>query len=302
MGYFGIMSGPSTQKIIRIEWQVLFYSMLGLVIGLTIERHLLSIRAIALSIFPTITEHYWFFSAYVIVFALSGYLNELLRKLPKDHFVRMLLLCFLFWCVIPFFSLREYHGFFWNQLIWFFVMYVTGAFFRLFNPIISVKTCWIFLISSIFLLMASFAVFELLAPKMAFLNGYVTYFRWSNSPVAIVASVSMLSLAIRSKGYTNQLVNKVASLVFGIYLLHENFFIKDLLWGRFFNASCCSTVVDRVAHFLFSVIIVFAIGCIVELTRAKLERKFMAKPCKYISAKINLCFNKITNLISRGCA
>jgi hypothetical protein len=300
MGYFGIMSsGPSIRKIVRLESQILFYSLLGLGIGFAFDQQLISIKTIACSIFPTITEHYWFFSAYIIVFALSGYLNDFLRGLSKESYVKLLIMNYVFFSFIPFFSLRENNGFFWNQLIWFFVMYITGAFFGQFKPGMAIKTYCVYALVCIFFLEFSFFVFEFLVPKFAFINGHTTYFRWSNSPLAVIISISMLCIAIQSKIYTNIGINKIASLVFGVYLFHENLFIQDLLWGKLLNASTWNSSTERIIHFLLSVSIVFVLGCLVELIRALVEKLVLLKPIDLISTKIDSFINSIGKALLR---
>ena len=300
MGYFGIMSsGPSTRKIVRLESQILFYSLLGLGIGLAFDRQLLSMKMVTCSILPTITEHYWFFSAYIIVFALSGYLNDFLRSLSKERYVKLLTMSYVFFSFIPFFSLRENNGFFWNQLIWFFVMYITGAFFNRFKPRKAIRVYCVYVFVCVLLLEMSFVFSELLAPRFAFLKGHTTYFRWSNSPLAIIIAISMLCIAIQSKKHINVGINKVASLVFGVYLLHENIFIQDLLWGKFLNASAWNTPIERIIHFLLSISIVFVLGCLVELVRTLVERLVLLKPINLISTKIDSSISSIGNALLR---
>ncbi|MBR4625971.1 MAG: acyltransferase [Alphaproteobacteria bacterium] len=296
MGYFGIESqNVSTRKIIRIEGQVLFYSLLGLALGTVVDRQLLSTRTILCSLFPTITEHYWFFSAYVIVFLLSCYLNRFLKSIRKGDFVKLLLLCYTLWGIIPFFTLRENHGLFWNQLIWFFVMYMTGAYLKLFSPKKYQMAYHFWGFTSIFLLMMSSVICELLALKIPAFEGYSTYFRWSNSPFVIVASFSLFCIAICSPEHTSKLINWIAGFVFGIYLFHENIFIRDILWMRILDTVRFNTVGNLIIHFVLSLVIVFVVGCLFEYLRKLLECFYV----DYLDLMANKVDNKIISLINK---
>ena len=297
MGYYGIMShGATSKKVLRTETQVLFYSLLGLAVGLAFDREMLSIKTLSLSFFPTITEHYWFFTAYIIVFSLSGYINSLLRRLCQEDYIKLLFLCYAFWSIIPFFSLRENQGMFWTQLIWFFVMYVTGAYLQLYKPR-GTKAIYFFVaIASIFILNISFIVLEFINTYHSIPRRIITYFRWSNSPFSVIASISLLCTAIYSKEYTHKIVNKLASLVFGIYLFHENVFIQDMLWRRILIASTINSASRLIFHFVLSIILIFAAGGLIEFLRSFFERG-IRKHLDYFSNKIDFCINSIVSRI-----
>ena len=294
MGFFGITShGVSTKKILSFEIQVLFYSLFGLGIGFVFDRELLSIKTCALSLFPTITEHYWFFSAYIIVYALSNFINTFLRNLQKREYICLLLFCYMVWSVIPFFSLREAWGMFWNQLIWFFVMYFTGAFLQLYkSQWANGKIIFVVLVTSLLLLIISFVVLELINSYHPIPDSLITYFRWSNSPIAITSSISLLVMCCNKTPCFNKAINITGSLVFGVYLFHENVFIQDVLWRKMLNASFCDTAMSLVFHFLASLIIVFILGGSIELIRSFLG-KHIWNPLDSISKKIDLLINAV---------
>lgn len=298
MGFFGITShGVSTKKILSFEIQVLFYSLFGLGIGFVFDRELLSIKTYALSLFPTITEHYWFFSAYIIVYALSNFINTFLRNLQKREYICLLLFCYMVWSVIPFFSLREAWGMFWNQLIWFFVMYITGAYLQLYkNKRLNGKKILVVLVTSLLVLNFSFIVLELINSYHPIPDSIITYFRWSNSPIAITASVSLFIVCCDKDPYSNKVINKIGGLVFGIYLFHENVIIQDILWGKILNASSCDTAKSLVFHFLTSIIIVFILGSVIELVRS-FFKKHIWNLLDYMSKKYDLQMNAIVNFL-----
>ena len=135
-------------------------------------------------------------TAYVVVFLLSPYINLLVCKLEQEQYWKLLIILYVVWCIIPFFTLRQSTGMFWNQLIWFFVMYLTGAFIRTYQAKFSrkvyINTLWI---SNVLLILSVFIITWLSSLNDGF-TGYITYFRWSNSPLIVAICISMMRLVL----------------------------------------------------------------------------------------------------------
>ena len=273
MGYFGANSKSiNFQKLLFTELQVLFYSYLGFGCALLFIPNTITLKTLANTFFPIVTEHYWFFTAYIIVFCFSKFANRFLEQLNKIDFIKLLLLCYIIWAVIPFFTARENSGIFWNQLIWFFVMYVSGFYLNKYPLRIKIKTHILIVCLNILFLVASFILLEVLAQKYSIIKDHTTYFRWSNSPFVILSSISMFEIAVLIKRKSIGLINFVASGVFGIYLFHENVFIRQLLWERIFYGANISSSLVLIGHAILAVLLIFCAGMIIELLRKQIER------------------------------
>lgn len=256
-------------RLKAVECQVLFYTLSGLSVGWLLHKEI-GIRSIYYSLFPIISEHYWYISAYFIVFILSPYLNILIKQIDQKSFLRLLLIGYLAWSIIPFFTLHETTGMFFNQFVWFIVMYMTGAYIRTskspYNKKIFVVlfvTSNILLVTSVFVLNCASSIYESFTP-------YITYFRWSNSPLIIVICVSMMRLADIAPARTIRWINFLASLVLGIYLFQENIFYQEICWHDLFDNSIPSTTSDRILHLITSIISVMVIGGVVETIRIRI--------------------------------
>ena len=259
----------SCNRLMTVEWQILFYTILGLFVGFILRKNI-GLGSLLYSLAPVITGHYWYMTAYVIVFLLSPYVNLLISKLEKEQFGKLLVILYVVWCIIPFFSLMQNSGMFWSQLIWFFVMYLTGAFIRTYQAKFSrkvyINTLWI---SNALLILSVFVITWLSSLYDGF-TSYITYFRWSNSPLIIVICISMMRLADMSSPQTISWINFLASLVLGIYLFQENIFFQDLCWNDWFNNTVPTSLFQQAAHVISSVACVCLIGGIIEYIRIRI--------------------------------
>lgn len=296
MGYFGVKSiNVDLEKIIKTEFQVFFYSYLGLAIICIVSPNLISFENIVQTIFPVITGHYWFFTSYIIVFCFSVLFNQFLLHLSRENYIKLLVLCYVIWGLIPFFTAQESSGMFWNQLIWFFVMYFTGAFIYLHPVRISCKMYYIGILVSATGMILSFVVLELMSQRIDFFKGHTTYFRWSNSPFSIISSISLFEIANVSKKKVNATINTIAGCTLGIYLLHENIFIQKILWGKIFNPSKIFTLHELICHAVGAILFVFVSGVIVELIRKQIEKLF-GSPINFIANKVYFGYSSICRI------
>lgn len=261
------------KRLKTVEFQVLFYTLTGLFVGY-LTHHSIGIGQILKSVFPVVFEHYWYVTAYVIVFLLSPFLNKMVKSLEQKEFAKLLIICYIVWSIIPFFTARQHSGLYWNQFIWFVVMYLTGAYVKLTDSRYSkrwyVNAIWI----STLLLVLSVIVIEGLAHYNARLSQFVTYFRWSNSPLVIVTCFAMMRIAAMSQQRTVGWINFVASLVFGIYLFQENIFYRDILWQDLFNNTIPTSNAQLGAHIVLSILAVVVIGGVIDFIRIKIFKIF----------------------------
>lgn len=120
------------EKTAKLERQILFFSWLGIIVGLISNRSMAK-RELLSMLFPTVGKIYWFATAYMILYFLSPWYNKLLMSLDKKEYQKLLLTMTVIWRVIPCLTLRTYDGMNVNQQIWMFVMYAYGGYIYRFN-------------------------------------------------------------------------------------------------------------------------------------------------------------------------
>lgn len=86
-----------------------------------------------------------------------------------------------------------------------------------------------------------------------------------------VLITTSLFTTLNKKIFFNLIVNKVASLVFGVYIIHENIYIREKIWLLFSpQAHINDTFLGFIVFSLRSILFVFLVCLGVEFIRSTL--------------------------------
>ena len=89
-GYFLCETSFSFRRILKLEGQVWFYSVILYLASLLLLRQPFDMSSLIAAAFPVLSCEYWFVTMYVGMLALSPFLNKLLTGLTQRQF-RLLL-------------------------------------------------------------------------------------------------------------------------------------------------------------------------------------------------------------------
>ena len=140
-GYFMVTSEAKPSRLIKLYFQVEFYSVLCLLASKVIFRQPIGLKNILNTIFPITSGSYWFVSAYAVLMVLVPLLNRFIKSMDRQqHFMAIVILTVLF-CIIPTFM-------FWSRdilgngysFVWFIVLYITAAYIRIYSEDIPKKS------------------------------------------------------------------------------------------------------------------------------------------------------------------
>lgn len=283
-GYFLSNKKIEYKRTFPLFSQVWVYSLFCLVIGL-IFNYNFSFSSLSKVFLPTIFSEYWFFTAYIILYLYLPYLNSFINKLSRNEYLKLLAISFVVWSLIP--TLRRVSPL-GSELINVVIYYFVGAFFskypdNLFKKSSVRKLCFVLSILG-FVFIEAFVV---LGPIDSYrLNTFASYLFYSDSIAAFVVSVSVFAMFAYMKLFTNKFINVVSSCTFGVYLIHDNPIIRELLWHSWMDNTKYYNSPYLVWVLLGSSIIVFVICTIIEFIR----QKTIAKP-------LNRILNKTFELI-----
>ena len=102
-GYFMVNGKFKIKKLLNIECQVLFYSIILGLVGIIVDPARINMNNILKMLLPTTSATYWFVSTYIIIYALSPYLKKLINQLNKKQF-KILLAIISIVFILPTFS------------------------------------------------------------------------------------------------------------------------------------------------------------------------------------------------------
>lgn len=90
----------------------------------------------------------------------------------------------------------------------------------------------------------------------------------------LIMSVACFEIAIKCKPFTNKTINYIAKSTFGVYLIHDNPFIREVLWCRIFKVASFAegNFAIFVLHSFITVAIVFCCCTLIDILRRFIEK------------------------------
>lgn len=264
-GYFGIKSTGRASKLIKLDAQTVFFSViLFLATFIATDIVNFSVGNLLTSLFPVIFNQYWFITAYFVLYLFMPYINKMLLALTKIELKRLIYTILIIWCVVPTLTLQPATAFNWTQQIWMIAMYIVGAAIRLYPLDKSSRFWYISGALSYILLVGSVIVFQMIGKRVPVFADNATYFRWSNTLLAVFVTISTFMIFKNIKFPSNKVINYLAKGSIAVYLFHENQFFSKILWE---DVLQCDLMVNSptfvlLFHLLGSIILIYLIGII----------------------------------------
>jgi surface polysaccharide O-acyltransferase-like enzyme len=225
-GYFLCKSKYKLQKTVRLVFETFVFSM-GIYLTLvTFGFVTFSIKTLVTSLFPVFFGEYWFVSVYLVLYLLSPYLNLVITNLTKESHLKMLSLLFAIDCVWQFIyggiNLGVNYG---VGLFHFIFLYLLSSYIREYGFVIkNLKKSHYIFIYILLSLTISIGGFVL--------SGKIDRIYAYNSPLVVCMAYSIF-MFFKHLSIKSNVINKSAVYVFGIYLIHDNDFMRDMLWNKF---------------------------------------------------------------------
>lgn len=240
-GYYQCKSDFKAAKLFSLNNAAWFYRVAIVVLLLAFNVISVGRLEILHNIVPIDLSVYWFIDIYLILYCMSPFLNILINKIDKSTHQKLLIAMLVIFSVLP--SLTAQKSFFNSggfSITNFILLYFIGAYFRNY-PVNFFEFYKIYSNKVKRLIFGSMYVGITVFNLSLFLVGIyisdmgnvassvsntikVMAFSYDN-PLVIAAAVSYFlwfgCLSINSK-----IINKISSLTFGIYLIHDNPYVR----------------------------------------------------------------------------
>lgn len=286
-GYYSVNISFKIKRLIPILIQTFFYSLTGLMIGLILHQNT-SIKIIIKQFFPIIFSQYWFITCYVLILLLAPFIVVLLKNLDNRMNFHLFLILAAINIVVP--TLIP-HGFksVTNDFSVLLLFFITGYYLNSYKIKldISMRTGKFLVSISAFLYILSVISIELLAViTKSTLFRYAYRFSNLDSIFVFMFSVGLFIVFKEMKLDNKYWINKVSTLMLGVYLIHDNFFLRPIIWNNIFHLyeSLSKNTFVFLILIIGSAVVVFVICALVELMRQIIF--------KYIRDKFYLILNK----------
>lgn len=260
------------RSILKIWIQVIFYSIFIYLTLVMMGFVQISIESLIFSIFPVFTRLYWFASVYIVFFFIVPYLNIIISKISnKEHLVLVIILSFFF-SIIPtiFFFNDTFNLIGGYSLLWFIYLFFIASLIHRNFELIRGKYIyfWGYILVSLALSSSSYII-SFITNRIFGESFAVNAFYSYNNTLVVVSSVIffIFFLKIKIKNiFLVSIVNFVSPTSLGVYLIHDNRFLRDLYWQKL-NLESFSDSNLIVPLVLITVIVIMIISVIIDKTR-----------------------------------
>lgn len=295
-GYF-LISAKSlkTNKVIKFWLQLFTYSALIFILFIALGIEPFGIKELISHCFPVTFSQWWFASTYFVLYLTSPYINRLLNTFDKRGYQRFLILLTIFWCIIPTFTAQTFQS---NELLWFVYLYSLAGFIRLYSPKFNIKgTTYILLAIMITILTFLSAVgFDILGIKVQFLGNHATFFyNMQSLPIALISVLLLIGFSKINIGY-KRVINLISSATFGVYLIHDNAYVRTFLWKTVFANATYSESKILIPYSVLVIAIVFIVCTIIELIRIYVLEQHYIRSINSFANVIDNCKEKLLSL------
>lgn len=277
-GYFLIErqdAAPSIKRILKFWGQVIFYSLGIYVLFVAFGLCEFDVKTTVKVILPITFAEWWFASTYFVMFLLHPYLNKFLSGIDKRAYQTLLILLTVCWCIVPTLTNRAFES---SNLAWFFFLYALAGYVRLYGLTSRVPAgfYWAAFVVVSALTYLSSVILTLLGNKWNFFSERVEYFYSAQTITILLMSVSLFLAFANLRLKYNRWINLIASATFGIYLIHDNHFVRSWLWIDVFPKEQYQKSLMFIPYSIAVVAIVFAGCAVVDLIRkCTFEKVFM---------------------------
>lgn len=277
-GYFLVESVFKPGKIVKLILQVLFYTILITVLAFSfgiIGKEELGFYNLIVQLFPFQLEQYWFMTSYLVLYILSPILAMGAKSLSQKNLKIVTIVFVLFMCVeksfLPVQIAFDERGY---DALWFICLFLVAAYIRLYGIKLLEKPVWAVMlyIAGCVLLMIENILLSVVYEKTGELGHLIGTPYHYNHLFTFLAAVGLFAffLKVRIKdGVISNLICKIAPYTLGVYLLHEQVYVR-YLWPKWLGAGESQNVGMFLLTAFGAVLVVFIVGIVVDYLRSLL--------------------------------
>lgn len=293
-GYFLVTSTKfNIKKIITFWIQVFTYSIILYLIPIVIKFGDFSIGNFTMHLFPISFSFWWFATAYFFLYLFSPFLNKFLNSLDVKTYKKFIVLEAICFCLIPTFLNVNPAG---NNFIVLIFVYSIGGYFRL-HPLNLKHSPKYYIFIALLIALGTYLInvaLDLMAYYFESIPYSPTYlYKIYTLPMLLIAIFIFLGFTKISLKY-NAFINLIASATFGVYLIHEEPFIRILLWTILFNVSQFTHTVAIVPISLCIIGFVYIACTVIELLRKWIYDKLFSKWIDRLAKFIDISLEKVS--------
>lgn len=276
-GYFLVSGSFHAKKLFLLELETLCYSIgIGLLVFLVRPDTFSGTAAFSVC-FPTLTGEYWFMSTYLLLYVLAPFLNYFLNNASQQLVERCIAVLFIIYFVIP--TLTTYTIGSTSSISTYITLYMAGGYIHLYPARFSFFSMQmpnlLLTIGSYLFIVVSVIFFDYMP-----IQPY-SYFTMDNSIPTTLCALGLFLTFKNMPRFYNQLINTLSSSTLGVYLLHDNPYVRQILWSRLLHTTSYAESPFLVFHALLTVVGIFLCCVAIDKVRILIVEKPILKMTKF---------------------
>ena len=295
-GYFLIKNSNNIiSKALRFMLQTLTYSF-GIYIILLYKNSIsFNPKQFISFLFPLLFDKWWYASAYFFLLMCSPVLNRMVLYWSKKEFTSILVFLTINWVIVPTVLLSKSYAM--SGFFWCFYLYLIGAYIQCHVNLekVRMKYCLIGAFGAFFLTLLFIVTFNVIGIKYPELAIKATYVNNKQDLLIVMGSIFLFLSFLKWNVSENRLINKTASAMFGVYLIHEHELVYSYLWNSLF---CLKNFAYSQYLFLYHVVaavLVLMICSAIELLRQTLFEGSYKNVLPVISIRLEHAWEDLNN-------
>lgn len=283
-GYFCIFNSEIKPKgIFKVCKELSFYGILQAILMLVASRSGLVeygvLEAFHSAFLPVTGNVWWFATAYIFLMVMSPAINQIFCKLSEHGYRYALLIIFIFMLVLDGLFSNEYYSL--ERAVMF---YSIGGYIRKYGDKASDRKIGLiafFTVGAVLYMVCYFVV----ASNQG--EGRIaSLFDTCASSLATILCAVSLFLFIKCFDFNSILINKIASLVFGVYLIHDSSLGRSVIWDKIFHVQDLYLSEYFPIWSIAIITVIMICGCCFDFLR----QRFLQRPIDWFLDKLILIF------------
>lgn len=265
-GYYGMKFDLG--KFVRMECMMITYSLMETVLLCLMMPQQMQgaalLEQLAKSFMPFITRKHWFYSCYVCLLFLSGYIQKFIEHLKKEEFERLLALLLVLFSVLPtlfYFELIPDNG---KGLVHMIMVYMIGRYIRMYKDVKMPRKAMI--------LFVILWIINGVSHEIPVQIGGIYHHLCKDNSITNLIMAVILFYSFKEFTFQSRVINRAAGSVFAVFALNDALVlvVMQILFAKGFHGA------QGILGFMMLTGVVMAIlaGCLIfgEIRSLLLDR------------------------------
>ncbi|MZL11761.1 acyltransferase, partial [Clostridium beijerinckii] len=226
--YFMCESKITVTKVLKVWTHVVFYGVsiyFLLTAGGIIKFNIVELIK---AFFPIIFNQYSFVTGYIVLMILSPFLNKMINVMSKEESTKLLIVLFIFFSILGVgFPISKMLT---NYLTTFIFLYFISAYIKKYtkNKVNNKYNLLLYIMCSMMIFIGRIILYSI--NKGSYVDSLLGY----EFILVILGSVGLF-IFVKNIKIQSSIINKISTLTFGVYLIHDNINIRNILYKNILN-------------------------------------------------------------------